>query len=176
MESAIVSLIPIAMALTGMLVLAQGGLSSLDLVSASWRDMEAKTDVVASTRISKVDADLQGNQVVRVTLKNQGPTATADFAHWDVIVQYYPASGSQYLVKWLPYASGALSDNHWMVEGIYADASKRASEVTGPGILDPGEEMVLELKLSPAIGVHTTNWVTINPSQAIPISVYFERN
>lgn len=176
MEAAIVSLVPLAMTLTGMVMLAQGGLSSMDLVSTSWREMGAKAEVIASTRVSQEEVDVRGSQTVRITLRNEGPTASADFAQWDVIVQYYPASGTPYLVRWLPYSPGALSDNQWRVVGIYMDAAGGLPEVLGPGILDPCEEILLELKLKPAIGPHTTNWVTIGPSRAIPLSVHFERN
>ncbi|MFH1141768.1 MAG: hypothetical protein V1724_08950, partial [Chloroflexota bacterium] len=79
MEHPIISLIPIAVTLMGMLVMAKSGLSSVDLVSASWNDMGARTSGIASTRISKVgEVDIKGNKELSVTLRNEGPAATAD--------------------------------------------------------------------------------------------------
>jgi flagellar protein FlaF len=203
MENAVASVVSIAVALTGMLVLLQGSLSSADRVSAAWQVMGNKTAEIASTRISKVGVGqiltTDGKNKVRITLWNEGPTATARFADWDVIVQYYTkreeggkgkeeeeggkgkeeegegGRQGEYVTRWLPYVEDHPSDNEWTVKGIYRDAQARSPEVVGPGILDPGEEMILELKVKPDIKKNTINWVTIAPSNAIPLSVYFRR-
>jgi hypothetical protein len=109
---------------------------------------------------------------VEVALRNSGQTKLGDFARWDVIVQYYD-SGGTYYVKWLPYIEGTPGDNEWRKKGIYLNSENLTAEVFEPGILNPGEELVIEAKLNPPVGVGTTNLVVTSTPSGIPASITF---
>jgi hypothetical protein len=42
-----------------------------------------------------------------------------------------------------------------------------------PGILNPGEVMVIKLKLSPAAGAGTTNWAIVSSHNGVVASAQF---
>ena len=102
---------------------------------------------------------------MEVTLKNEGNTKLADFDRWDVILQC--ESGD---VQWYPYGAG---DNTWGVGGIYLDYSEGTGEVFDLNILNPGEEMVIWVSISPAVGSPTINTATIATPNGISASTVF---
>ena len=175
MTHAIISLLSIAMILAGTLALAGTSCSAMDLVSSSWQDMAESTGQMARTRISSGDREIDAQGLnVRVTLKNTGWVPVADFSRWDVIVQYYGTT-TPYFIKRLAFTEGVPGDDQWRVEEIFEDAQAGKPEVFQPGILDPGEEIKIHMKLNPNVGAQTTNWVTIATSGGIGVSVYFTR-
>ena len=107
-------------------------------------------------------------------MRNTGSTKLSDFAEWDVIVEYYQDSGDM-VMAWLPYTTGALNDNQWQVAGIYMDAASLSSEVFEPNILDPGEEMVVRLKVQPSVGLTTTNRISLGTANGVTASTIFVR-
>jgi len=173
-DTAIVSLIVIAAVLAGTLTITHSYLSSQEAILASWREMEQRTDERARTRISPVAAQAISADTVEMALRNEGEPKLADFEQWDVIAQYYDATGGC-LVKWLSYTQGLPGNDEWRVEGIYLDASQATAEVYEPGILNPDEEMVIQMKLFPALGTNTTNWATIATPNGISASTVFTR-
>ena len=163
------------MILAGTLALAGTSCSAVDLVSSSWQEMAENTGQSARTRISSEarEIDAQGLNV-RVTLNNTGWTPVADFSRWDVIVQYYGTT-TPYSIGRLTFTEGVPGDDEWRVEGIFEDAQAGKPEVFQPGVLDPGEEIKIHMKLNPAVATQTTNWVTISTSNGIAVSAYFTR-
>ncbi|MFH1003283.1 MAG: hypothetical protein V1780_03985, partial [Chloroflexota bacterium] len=117
-----------------------------------------------------ISIDFGGN--LAISLRNSGQTKLADFDRWDVIVQYNDDIGNYY-IRWLPYYAEAPASNGWTVHGIYLDAASEAPAPFDPGILNPGEEIVLEARLNPAVGTLTTNQVTVSTPNGIPVSVSF---
>jgi len=174
MDTAIASLICITIILVGLLTMAHSYLSSQDVILGSWRDMEERLGEIARTDLSLVRAETKSaGAIVEVTLRDDGNTKLADFEEWDVIIQYYRSTG-QYVIRWLPYTQGTNpGDNQWAVAGIYLDASKGTEEVFEPGILNPGEEMIVRIKVSPVVGDNTTNLVTIATPNGINLPVVF---
>ena len=47
------------------------------------------------------------------------------------------------------------------------------AEIFEPGILNPGEEMVIEAKVNPVIGLSTSNMVVTSTPSGIPASINF---
>ena len=176
METAIAALIILTVVLFGALTIAQVYLSSQDAIMTSWREMEERLGERARTDLSPIGAEAKSEgAIVEITLKNEGDTKLADFDRWDVIVQYYRANGD-YLIKWLPYTEVAPpGDNQWTVVGIYLDASGAIPEVYEPDILNPGEEMIIRMKVSPPVGPATTNLATIGTPNGIGTSADFTR-
>ena len=167
------------MILAGTLALVGSSCSAVDLVSSSWQDMAESTGQMARTRISQTGPEVGAQGLnIRVTFKNTGWTSLDDFSRWDVIVQYYgkKTQGSNpYFIRRLTFTEDVPGDDEWRVEGIFEDAQTSKPEVFQPGILDPGEEIKIHMKLKPMVGAQTTNWVTIATSNGIAVSAYFTR-
>ena len=172
METAIVSIVCIALILVGGMTMSQGFLSSVDTTTAGMEDVSVRDEEIMRTNLSTLSANLTAPNWLEVTLKNNGQTKLSDFARWDVIVQYYDSGGS-YNVKWLPYVTGALGDDQWTKKGIYLNAAGDTPEVFEPGILNPGEEMVIEAELNPKVGAGTTNDVIIFTPNGVLASISF---
>ncbi len=149
METAVAALIIITVMLFGVLTLGQGYLATQEAMMQSWQAVEAQAAERARTDVVVTAAHcLPAGDVVELMVRNAGSTKLADLAHWDVLLQYSAAGGP--VARWYPYAGTALPPvNQWGVQGIYQDAALAVAEVYGPGILDPGEEMVVHIRVSP---------------------------
>ena len=110
---------------------------------------------------------------MEVSVLNSGKVHLAQFVDWDVLVQYYDATGD-YHVSQLSYTENSTpGDNQWTVVNIYTDASLGQEEVFEPGILDPGEAVLLRLTLTPSVGVGTTNLVTVSSANGVVTPAQF---
>ena len=124
------------------------------------------------TEISTLAATWQPlTNTLDVSLSNSGQVKLANFSGWDVIVQYFTNSTLQ--VRYLTYTNGTLGNNQWVKEGIYEDAAASDPEVFDPGILNPGEDLVIQAKLDPGVDQDTTNLVVISTPNGIPTSMSF---
>jgi hypothetical protein len=173
METTITGLIVITVLLLAILTLSYSFLSSQDAILESWREMEQRLGERARTNLSPLGATtdpLLGN-TVEVTLRNEGSTKLADFDQWDVILQYIDSGFGDH-TKWYPFGAGS---NTWGVEGLYLDASEGTEEVFDPDILNPGEEMVIQIWVSPPVGSPTTNLATVATPNGISASTAFTR-
>jgi hypothetical protein len=161
MDTAIAGLIVITILVLSMLTLFHGFLSAQDTIFASWRQMEGRMSERARTDLSPIGAETTplGN-AVQITLKNEGDTKLADFDQWDVILQYTDGDG-HLSTLWCPLGSG---QNQW---------TKTIDDLFEPGILNPGEEMVIEAFVSPAVGSPSTNVATIATPNGITATAVF---
>lgn len=175
METAIVSVICIALIVIGGMTMSQGFLTSVDNTSAALEKLSKRDEEIMRTELSSINATLPSANTLEMTLRNSGQIKLASFDKWDVIVQYYDNSDAYY-VKWLSYTDNiTLGNNQWKKSGIYLNAADETSEVFEPGILNPGEEMVIEAKLNPSVGDNTTNLMVVSTPNGIPTSITFER-
>ena len=172
METAIVSIMCIALIIIGGMTMSQGFLSSVDTTASGLETVSERDEEIMRTNLSTLSANLTAPDWLEVALRNNGQTKLSDFAKWDVIVQYYD-SGGTYYVKWLPYVTGTPGDNQWTKKGIYLNAEGQTPEVFEPGILNPEEEIVIEAKLSPSVGAGTTNLIVTSTPNGIPASTTF---
>ena len=172
MSNAIVALVVIALMLVATLTWSQAAFSSLDSASQSLKQTTQTTQEVARTDINIVNVRKQG-AFWEVYVLNSGKVHLAQFANWDVLVQYYNASGSYYIVH-LPYTVDSNpGNNRWTVASIYSNSSLTKQEVFEPGILNPGEVLFLKLKLVPSPGSGTTNMVTVSTANGVVASAQF---
>ncbi len=166
METAITGLIVITVLLLAILTLSHSFLSSQDTILESWREMEERLGERARTDISPLEATTNPvGDIVAVTLRNEGDTKLADFDQWDVILQY--ESGT---VQWYPYGAGR---SKWG-ESIYLDYSEGTGEIFDKNILNPGEEIVIQvwLPLTDTVPVGT-HWATRATPNGISASTFF---
>jgi len=164
MESALVSLICIALILMGIVTMARGSFSAMDIISGSWKEAQAQTREISQTGLSVVGTlvspEDKGSRV-EITIRNGGGVPLADFDRWDVIIHYQEGD-----VAWLPYNESP----GWTGGGIFFGDSP---EVFEPNILNPGEEMVLILDINP-VSKDSTNQVTIVTANGVGTAVMFE--
>lgn len=174
MDSALVSLILITLVLFGVLTLSDSYFATQDAILVATEVRTAFMEERTRTNFTLVDAKtLNGGTLVELTVKNSGSTKLADFAQWDLLLQYYTATGT-YLTDWYPYvAASSPDDNQWRVVGIYLNAATVATEVYEPGILNPGEELLVRIRLAPAVGSGTTNFITLGVANGVTLSAIF---
>jgi hypothetical protein len=158
METTITGLIVITVLLLAILTLSYSFLSAQDAVLESWQEMEERLGERARTDISPLEATTNPlGDIVEVTFKNEGDTKLADFDRWDVILQY--GNGD---VQWYPYGAGR---SKWL-EDIYLDASEGTGEIFDLNILNPKEEIVIQIWLpltdTVPVGTHLATVATPN--------------
>jgi len=176
MESALVTLILVTVVLFGVLTMADSYFATQDALMLATQEMNVRNQEQARTALTLLAAETtSAGAFVELTFRNTGSTKLADFAQWDVVVQYYTAPGA-YVITWLPYvATTAPSDNQWGVAGLYLSAATATPEVYEPEILNPGEEIVMRIKLFPVVGPNTTNLATIAVTNGVGQSAFFVR-
>jgi len=173
MSNAIVTLFVVALMLAAVLSWSQASVSSTDSAAESWKQMVETAKEVSRTDIEAISAERQG-PFVEVLVHNCGEVHLAQFSKWDVIVHYYDGGGS-YHVSGLSYIEdGNPGNGEWTVVTIYSDDSLSQEEVFEPGILNSGEVMLLRLRLNPAPGNNTTNWVIVSSDNGVVASAQFE--
>jgi flagellar protein FlaF len=170
METAITALIVIGVMLLAILSVSDRSITAQSVISEAAREMQEREGERARTNLEVLSAtsSAQG-QFVQVTVKNSGLTKLADFQVWDVLLDY--SDGTAERVRWYPYGSGV---NKWD-EQLYQVASPPSAEFFDPGIFNPGEEMVITVEVSPAVGSGTTNLVSITSPNGITASAVFTR-
>ena len=169
METAIVSLICIALVVFGGMTMSHGFLTSVDASTTGLEQIGKRDETIMRTELSVVSASQPAANILEITIENSGQTKLADFDKWDVIVQYYDGAGTYYS-KWLPYTEGTLVDNQWEVAWIHLNG---AAEVFEPNVLNPKEEMQIRVQLNPSVGAGTTNMAVVSTPNGIPVSAYF---
>jgi flagellar protein FlaF len=169
METAIVSLLCIALVVFGGMTMSREFLTSVDTSASGLQEIIRRDESSMRTELATVSASTPAANQVAVALENRGQTKLADFSKWDVIVQYYDGAGNYY-TRWLPYTNGALGDNQWQVTWIHFNGQ---AEVFDPGVLNPGEQVEITAQLNPAAGAGTTNMVVIATPGGITTCAYF---
>jgi hypothetical protein len=170
METAIVSLICIALMVFGGMTMSRGFFTSVDSSATRLEEIGSRNEQIMRTELTPDSATLDGAlDTLTVDLQNTGQTKLADFDKWDIIVQYYDASGT-YHTRWLPYAAGGAGDNEWEVTWLGMNGE---DEVFEPDVLNPGETMRLDAQLSPPAGVDTTNMVVVSTPNGVTASAAF---
>jgi len=165
METAITALIIIAVLMLSVLALAERSLTAQATIAESTRQLQERTGERARTNLMPLGArTVNSGNSVEVTLRNMGGTKLADFNQWDVFLQYTDVAAS-YHVEW--YSSGKWT------EQIYLTTTPLAAEVFEPGILNPGEEMVMTINVLPGVRAGTTNLATIVTPNGIRASAVF---
>jgi hypothetical protein len=171
METALVSLICIALIVFGGMTMSQGFMTTVDTSTTGLEDVRERGESLIRTELSPVSSVMTANNILEVVLQNTGQEKLAEFEKWDFIVQYHDDTGVYY-TEWLPYTSGNLSDNEWEISEIQIDGE---TEVYEPNVLNQSESILLTAQLSPAVGANTTNMVIVATPDGITASTYFNR-
>lgn len=171
MDSVLAGLLVITLLVIAMFVAGQAYISLQSSALDAWRETEARVMDRARTDISISQTETQGGGgLLDVVVVNDGKTRLTDYDRWDVIVDY-TTSGSDVVVDCAEY--GGPGDISWWVEGIYVDADTSTAEVLEPNLFNPGEEMVIQVWLSPTVGLTTTNSVSVVTPNGIAATQVF---
>jgi hypothetical protein len=175
MESLITVILVVTLILFAGLNIFQETLEAQDALTTTWQEMEEISGDRARTTLTPISSTIKSNgAIVEVIFKNEGSTKLTDFDRWDIFMQYYTDSAS-YRSDWYPYVAVYPGSNQWTNAGIYVDASTAQPEVYEPGILNPGEEIIIQLQLMPTIGMTTTNMLTLSTEYGIQASTIITR-
>jgi hypothetical protein len=172
MSNVFVTLFIVALMLVAVMTWSQVSYNSVDSGAQAWKEMVDMAEEVSRTDIEVTDAQMQA-AFVEVLTHNSGEVHLAQFAKWDVLVQYFEGNGTYHLES-LSYTEDAVPSNiEWTVAAIYSDESLSQQEVFEPGVLSPGEVMLMKLKLNPLPGVGTTNRVVLSTPNGVVASAQF---
>ena len=160
------------------LMLGSATIGSADTVLVAWEVMVDRNTDRQRTDLALLTADLVATSTdVDVSIRNTGQTLLRDFEHWDVMMQYYGTSSNQNLeMTYLSYvATSTPSSGEWTVENIYLNVASTTPEVYDPNVFNPGEEIVVRIKIEPTIPTSTDNLITISTPNGVTISAPFSR-
>ncbi|MBN1161554.1 MAG: hypothetical protein JXA17_06390 [Dehalococcoidales bacterium] len=165
MAAAVVTVICMAMLVVGGMTLSQGLLTSADTTSINFDKISVLESEITRTDLTILRAaKLSWGDDLRVTVENSGQTKLASYDKWDVIVNYEDNGGTLY-IKWLPYSTTLPLNNEWFKARIGLNGPIEFFE---PGIINPLEEMLALINLTPPPGNATGGTVSI----ATPNGVY----
>jgi archaellum component FlaG (FlaF/FlaG flagellin family) len=165
----------LSLLLVGGLAFTLGGdlLGAFRSISFVWTDFEDRYEDRAFTRISGPSSiTTTVTSTVEITISNKGETTIGEFPDWDVIAEIQKASGLA--IEYLAYSTTSPpTANKWAVRGIYRDASKLLEEVVDPGVLNPGEELILQMTPNTAVVADTYDRIVIGTPNGALAQVIF---
>jgi flagellar protein FlaF len=166
MEHGIPALFVAAIFLVATVLVGRGGFIGMDNVGQSLKASEMRFTERSGTELSVTNTTIDGTGAnITITIRNDGQTPIADFSRMDVLVQYFGETGTRY-DKWIAYTSGALASDTWTT-GSFTD------DIFEPGILNPGEQLNLEVRVNPVVGAATTNKAVISTEHGVTVQTMF---
>jgi hypothetical protein len=174
LETAIVSILCIALMVVGGMTMSRGFINSAESASNGLKQLSLSDQEISHTSLKVVNGRFLPDDTLEVVLENSGQTKLSDFGKWDFIAQYRDAAG-QDNVKWLPYADDDIGTNEWTVTGIYIKASTEVDEQFDLNILNPSEEIVLKASVDPPVGDANAVQVIISAPNGVQVSTIFIR-
>jgi hypothetical protein len=169
METALISIVSIALVIVSTVTMTMGLFQSATGLSHSWQQMEQQAGSIRQTEISVVPPGNYRGGLVVLRVLNTGQTNLDDFTSWDVIAQH-EASSLSYIVYSESYPPAY---NEWTVDGI--SITGNGPERFDPGILNPGEEMTLVINLWPEIDEGETARITVTTPNGVISTCYVTR-
>ncbi|MBI4305425.1 MAG: hypothetical protein HY678_03810 [Chloroflexi bacterium] len=176
MSDALLTVFSFAIVLTSITTLLGASLNAGGKSNEAWVAEASAAYVESLGSISPLTAMVAvsaGTTIVDVVIENAGARSYSQWKEWDVAVQYTTASGGISIQR-LSYTSGTLSAGKWTVSGIYLNATTRITKGTDPDVLNPVEQMVLRLQVSPVAGTGTTGMVVITTVDGLSTRILFD--
>lgn len=178
MPSVILAVFAVALITMSVLVLTSTSLNSAEQISLALDRRVHRNGDADRTDLSLVSADLVATSTnIDVSIRNTGQISLRNFDRWDVLLQYYATSSNSGLnIGWMSYTTSTPSaTGEWTVRGPYLDSVSLKAEVYDPNVLNPGEEMIVRVNITPAIPTSTDNVMTIAEPGGVTISAPFSR-
>ncbi len=131
-------------------------------------ELETSIDLLSST--ATADA---GSTRVDIVITNDGRRSLGSFENWDVTVRYEPAGAPGETVVHLSY-SASESDNTWTDASLWLDYGNSVAELIEPGRLNPLEEVLMRVRLNPAVQSATTGEVAVTTPTGVTRTSFFD--
>ncbi|MEX0762839.1 MAG: hypothetical protein WD208_00670 [Dehalococcoidia bacterium] len=175
MATLIVALVAVAVILAGMAGLAHSSIGPQATLSDSFREMRERTGQAARTGMSSLGVTVQaGGSTVDWSVMNDGQARLHSFESWDLFMVYQDAPGGGLQIQRLAYTDATSpAAGEWTVEGIYRDVSTLTGEVYEPGIVNPGEELIVRAVVSPAVATPTDNSILLAVTSGVTVTAQF---
>lgn len=171
MSASISTILLAALLLTSMGILGQSSVTALTNFNDTWKAMERRNTGINQTAL-RSDGVSYASPYVDVVVKNTGEEPLRDFTSWDLFLQYYTAGGTYYYLR-APYTTAtAPADNKWTVRDIYVDAASTPEEFH-PDILDPAEEMVIRVNVTPWADSSGANIILVGTRTGVTMRAAF---
>jgi archaeal flagellar protein FlaF len=161
----VAAMVSVAIILLTSYVCSNGGFYMAEGIADSVTKMQENENEKLKTGIEITGIHTDETNIF-VSLHNTGSTKIGDFDHMDVIVNYSNTSGNAKTI-WIPYQEDAGTlENRWIVKNIRPD-------LVNPGIIDPGEEMELQILLEDSLENESVNWLLVAAPNGAKASGYF---
>ena len=174
MESLIAVIVAVGLILLAGLTVFERAIAAQTELTTTWVEVQELVAERSATELSIVDADVDnGGNFIDITLRNDGQTRLTDLERWDVLVQHYRNNNMYF--GWYDYRANATSPGQWTSAGIYLDAASFTPEVFEPGILNPGEEMLIQIQLTSKLTNSKTAMITVGTPNGVHVSTFVTR-
>jgi hypothetical protein len=173
MSTVIAALVLIAIMLTTGMTMTGTAFTSVDHLAESWKQTEKSSLEAARSDVVVLNAETVG-AFIEVQVHNTGGVHIGQFASWEVLVHYYDDSSGYHITRLQHSLEAAPGDDEWIVANIYTDDSLGQGEVFEPGILNPGEVLLIRITLAPAAGSGAACWVTVATPLGVAASAQFQ--
>ena len=152
---------------TATMVFFRINLLGTELVRDSIQEATQLEEERAGARISVASTTgVIGTNTLRATVDNEGDTSVADFAKMDVVVQYTLVSITYADYGVFTTLSSPQPSDTWRALSI-------SNDVIDPRVLNTGESLNGTLRVFPAVGTGTSNWLQVTTELGISASSFF---
>ena len=131
-------------------------------------ELETSIDLLSATAY-----DNTGSTRVDVVVTNDGRRGLGSFEDWDVTVRYEQLGEPGETVVHLSYST-TEADNTWTDASLWIDYDDAVAELIEPGRLNPFEEMLLRVRLSPRVEPSTTGEVGVTTPSGRTGTIFFD--
>lgn len=145
-------------------------------VTRSWTDNQLRSELRIESRIrAPLGQSTERQAALQLTLVNSGEISLEQFDSWDVILEIQREDADGLAIVYLTYTdNNPPGCNEWTVGGIYRDAATLTPETVGPGVLDPGEELIALITPNPPVEVNTYDRATFGTPDGTITELTFE--
>jgi hypothetical protein len=177
LSSLVIALVSVLVILVAMTGLVTGFTGPQAQIGETVKQAGSLSGEVSRTALGSLDVSVTSGVAGNFadwSLRNEGQTELREFDKWDVVIIYQDNPGSGLVVQRLSYSpTDPPGVGNWTVSGIYQDAGTLTDEVYDPGILNPGEEVIISAQLSPAVAETTTNRFTLAVANGVRVTTQF---
>lgn len=162
MESALVSIVSVALIIVASVTMMLSSFSSINSIMDSWKKIEEETDIKRRTDIAAVPPENYSGGIIELLVENEGETNLSNFDEWDIIARYQ--TGGIYYIN---YTESDPGSNQWTLEGIYLTDNTSTPEIFDTNILNPGESARLNINLAPEIASGETAMIITSTNNGV---------
>lgn len=163
MESVIPAVILIALLLVTASTVAESYVELQEAMYESQRDMLTSVEDRIRTSIAILDGEVDTLGHASVVVANDGSTKLADYDSWDVIIEYDGGGGHH-----IKHPGYEAAGDKWF------EMFDEEVDVIDPGILNPAEQMTIQIQVVPEVDKHSVYQVTVTAPNGVSTSAVLD--